>query len=453
MPAVALPVEGALLFGAEAEDRRFLHPRQVCDLFWEEFSLAGSGVRQGGRELSHSELGFHLVRHIVDALPGAAASTDGVALALPSVMLDGTERSEERVGILLGICGDLELGISTIVDAAVASLRDPEAAPPARGSVLIVDLGLHAATLSVVDFGVTVSRQDCSRLPGAGWLALADLARRTLADRFLRQTSFDVSADRRIEQEFYRQSIDALTTFASRPEAWLRVASGSRERSISVPRDGFAGDLRPLSETIAQGAREMLARMGLGLSGVQVHLTSRARQVCGLATALRSRGAIAVSVLSAGAAARGAAVIACERKRPASLEDVPVETAITVATGEDPIAALRAAFVVKRHGGPRDGAPSHVVIDGAAHPVRANGLRIGVGTSDAGDLGVPVNPVGVGPCQLLIHPGDGGVRASAIVGGEQLSLPGGDAALAPGDSVEIHGTNGVARLLFVRAVR
>ncbi|MGH8019329.1 MAG: hypothetical protein ACREIA_13760, partial [Opitutaceae bacterium] len=291
VPAVALWGGSSLHFGAAAEARRFLYPRQMSEVFWDELSLAPSALRQTGRQLSYSELCYHFVRNLVDGLPGVASEHESLVLAAPSSVIGSGERSEERVGILLGICDDLELKLASVVDASCAALLDPELVPPSRGSVLVVDLGLQASTLTVVEVGDTISRHATSRIVGAGWLALVDAARRALSDRFLRQTSFDVGADRHTEQAFHLETLAALDAFTTQPEAWLRVISGSRERSISVPRDGFVADLRSFSDAIAEGAKEKLARLGMSLPGVQVYLTSRARHVCGLAKALRGTGA------------------------------------------------------------------------------------------------------------------------------------------------------------------
>lgn len=455
VPAAVLSDGASLHFGMAAEERRFRFPRQLCDVFWEELSLASSNIQLAGRSLGYSELAYHFVRHLVDGLPGVASEHESMVLAVSSGVLDGSDRQEERVGILLGICSDLELKLASIVDASCVALLDPEAVSPARGTVLVVDLGYQAATLSVIDLGETISRQACSRLAGAGRIALVETARRALADRFLRQTSFDVTADRQTEQLFHMETLAALNTFTTQPESWLRVVSGSRERAISVSREGFVGDIRPLADTIAQGAREMLSRMGLNLSGVQVYLTARARQVCGLVKALRSQGALAVSILSPGAAARGASLLACHQQPPEDIGDVSVETSIApLENAQDEATTLRAAFTFKRQAGARDSGPTHVVLDGCAYPLRPPTLRVAAGgTRGDRDLALQLAPVGVGPCEIVVESKEGSWRAGAVVSGNRIVLPGGETPLAPGDVLEIHGSPGVARLMFVRLVR
>jgi len=455
VPALVLWDGSSMHFGQAAEARRFLFPKQTSDVFWEELSLAPSNLLQAGRQLSYSELAYHFVRNLVDGLPGVASEHESLVVAVSPSVIDGGKRAEERIGILLGICDDLELKLSGVVDATCAALLDPEAAPPSRGTVLVVDLCLQAATLSVVDLGANISRQASSRIAGAGWMAVVEAARRTLADRFLRQTSFDVAADRNMEQAFHLETLAALHTFTTQPEAWLRVVSGARERAISVPRDGFVADLRAYSEAIAQGAKETLSRMGLSLSGVQVYLTARARHVCGLAKALRANGAIAVSVLTAGAAARGASVLACHRQRPESIEDVTVESSITPPDQtHDPMASLQAVFAFKRHVGKRDSRPTHIVVDGLAHPLRPGGVRIAAGGSKGDrDLVVESTPPGLGPCEIVLEDVEGHWSAAATISGQRVPLPGGDVALAAGDVLEVHGSPATARVQFVRLVR
>lgn len=452
IPAAALVDGNELHLGPAAEARRFLFPRQITDAFWEDISLQPSNLRRANRALSYSELAYHFLRQLIDGLPGVATEHESLVLALPAAFSEGGERAEERLGILLGICGDLELRLGAIVDAGCAALLDPEAQPPSRGTALVIDLNQHAALLTLADVDGAVTRRNFARIPGAGWQALVEQARRTLADRFLRQTSFDVSADRNTEQEFHDETLDALDTFTTQSEAWLRITSSAKERAIQIPRDAVAAELRGLADSVAMAAAELLARNGHRPASVQVYLTSRARHLCGLGTALRARGALSVTVLSAGAAARGAAVIACQRPAVKDIADVPIETALLLPSANaDTRVALRSAFSFHRHAGGRETGPTHVVYDGIAHALRATGMRIAAGMNgQASDAAVPVAPVGVGPCEIVIEAHNGHWRVSALLGREPVSLPDGDTPLAAGDVLEVHGAPGVARLLFVR---
>lgn len=452
VPAVAFAGESGPVFGAAAEQQRFLSPRQICDGFWDELSLQPSNLRAGRRPIACSELAYHFLRHVLDGLPAEAREAGAVALALPSSFTDGGARAEERVGILLGICQDLGVKLSALVDASCAALLDPAALAPSRGTVLHVDLGLRAAGLTVLDVGERATRRAFTRVPGAGWLALAESARKALADRFLRQTSFDVSADRRTEQAFYLEALEAIETFASQQEATLGLVTGTRERSISVPRDGLVADLRPLADLIAKAAQEMLLRMGLGLQSVHVLFTHRARRLCGLGKAFRRHGAVALDTLPPGAAARGAAVLAMDFKPPEEIADVPELHACELPTAnEDMAGALRSAFAFVRTERRREGRPTHVVCDGVCYPLNAAGVRVATGGAvQRGDFAVDVSPAAIGACDVVIEPGESGWRAVAVVGSERHEIPGGDVALAPGDMLEIHGLPGFARLLFVR---
>jgi hypothetical protein len=325
---------------------------------------------------------------------------------------------------------------------------------PPRGQALVIDLGLHAAVLTLLDVDGTVRQKAVARIAGSGWLALMDLARRTLAQRFLRQTSFDVTAERRTEQEFYDQTRSALETFTSQAEAWLRITSVARERVVSMPRDNVAADLRPLAETLAQGAVEFLQRHGRTLANVSVYVTARARQLCGLPTALRARGALGVVVLSPGAAARGAAALACERQPVGELSEVPIELTVPLpGQTADLGMALRTAFNIHRHDGHRQASPTHVVLDGIAHSLRAGGMRIPAGMNgQAGDVAVALTPTGVGPCEIVVNGTGGQWQLSLEVSGRSFTLPGGDTPLAAGDVLEVRGVPGVARLMFVRVL-
>lgn len=448
--AVAAMDGGEIYFGDAADQRRFLSPREFCDVFWDELSLNASNLGRRTRPLSFSELSFHFLQHLVDGLPGVASEHESLAVAVPAPFLEG-KGAEERVGILLGICGDLELRLATIVDSACASLFDPESTRPARGGSLIVDLGMHSAILTLVDVDETGTKRSFTRIAGAGWRAMTDLARKSLAERFLRKTSFDVSISRNTEQEFYGQTLQALQSFTSKSEAWLRIVSGSRERAVTISRDAMVADLSPLGDTIAKGAKEFLGQQGRQLTGIQIFLSSRARQLCGLAKAMRSRGALSVTLQAKGAAARGAACIACERTVPDDLAAVPIEDSVAFSVADAEAGGnLRAAFSIFRHPSDRTQNPTHVVIDGVAHGLRPPETVIAAGGNGRhSDFSVAVSPAGVGACDILIESVDGRWQASARLDGKRHGLPGAEAPLAPGDVLEIHGAPGLARLMFV----
>ncbi|MGH8019643.1 MAG: hypothetical protein ACREIA_15445, partial [Opitutaceae bacterium] len=169
---------------------------------------------------------------------------------------------------------------------------------------------------------------------------------------------------------------------------------------------------------------------------------------------LRGAGAANIGVLGAGAAARGAAVLACHRQRPESIEDVPVESSIVPPEqARDPLAALQAAFLFKRQPGARGAAPTHVVLEGNAHVLKPPGLRVAAGgTQGDRDLALALAPAGVGACELVLEGSNGDWNVAAVVSGRRVSLPGGETAVAAGDILEVHGNPGIARLLFVRLV-
>lgn len=451
--ALALAEDANLHFGAEAEQRRFLLPRQMNETFWEELSLQPSPVRRHGRALSVSELAFHFLDHLVRAAPTALAGHDSIVLALPAAFLDETPRAEERIGILLGMCRDLELKVSSLVDTAAAALLDPAGRLPARGLTLVIDLGLHAAQLSLFEVGASVTRKAGARLAGTGRLALVEAARRALASRFLRQTSFDVTAERGTEQAFHDQTLDLLDKLSGEAEAWLRITSGGRERSVSVPRDVLIAELKGLADAVAQAAHDLARSCGRDLATLHVVVTARARQLAGLRAALRSRGAITVEELAPGAAARAAATLAFSRTSPADLGDVPTEVALALPeAGTDASAAVRAAFVLNRAGTRREQGPTHVVIDGIAHPLRNPGLRIAThGDARTSDYAVSVVPAGLGRCDIVVQPGTSGWTVSvAFPAGETFVPAGAEIPLAPGDALEVHGTQGSSSLMFVR---
>ena len=96
------------------------------------------------------------------ALRRVAAERDRATLfAVPAAY------TREQLALLLGVAREAELEPVGLVDAALASAaREP--APP---QLLHLDLGLHRATLSVLEHGGELRRVRYELLPHHGWLA------------------------------------------------------------------------------------------------------------------------------------------------------------------------------------------------------------------------------------------------------------------------------------------
>src|SRR5688572_16075581 len=213
-PGFAYVENTAISFGRTAEDMWFVHPRRVAHNFWARLAHEPSPLVVGNKPASFSELAFFFLREFSERVKLVAPAMEQIVLALPGAYLKDEATEEEKIGLLLGMAGELKLPLAGMIDMACAALCDPRAHGfnPAL-PVLVVDLNLDGAdfTLCVAD-GQRLVRRDFLHLPQSGYTNLVKHLTGTMGNRFLRHTAFDILADGRIEQTFFRQTKDFLVS-------------------------------------------------------------------------------------------------------------------------------------------------------------------------------------------------------------------------------------------------
>src|SRR4051812_39010798 len=135
-------------FGRAAEDQWFVHPRRVVHTFWARLAHEPSTIGPAGRLAPFSELAFHFFREFTQRVTSTGAA-DKVVLAVPGAYLKDPATEEEKIGLLLGMAGELKLPLTGIVDMACAALCDPRASGfnPAL-PVVVIDLHLEGAEIT-----------------------------------------------------------------------------------------------------------------------------------------------------------------------------------------------------------------------------------------------------------------------------------------------------------------
>ncbi len=377
------------LFGRAAEDQWFVHPRRVAHTFWTRLAHEPSTIGPAGKLAPFSELAFHFFREFMQRA-STAASGEKVVLAVPGAYLKDPATEEEKIGLLLGMAGELKLPLAGIVDMACAALCDP------RGSgfnpalpVVLVDLHLEGADITLVGTEEHLERKDFIHLPHSGYAQLLKHLTATMGNRFLRHTAFDILEDGRIEQTFFRQTKDFLLNNA--PEHRFQINTATRTYEMLAKREQLATDAAAFVGTLVQGIQAFVHNSPHGAEPCTLALTDRTARLPGLESKLRAAGFHRILRLAAGAAACGAARIGESRfKAPADLGDVPVETAVPIALAQRTTAAAWEARLQKfrHHGGARP-APTHLILDGVGTAL-GNSPRFTIGVAGLGvDLALP----------------------------------------------------------------
>jgi hypothetical protein len=433
-----------LTLGRAAEDLWCVHPRRIDLHFWARLGHDPSALQINGKTLSSSELAFLFLREFFARLEPVAGRPEQVVLAVPGAYLRDPAIEEERVGLLLGLAHELRLPLVAVVDAGLAALCDPRG-PGCDPNlpVVLIDAGLTGADLTLLQpHSGRLARTTHLHLPQAGLAALRRQLTAALGNRFLRQTTFDILADGRVEQIFFRQVHDFLHGEAN--EHRFVIGTGARTYEMNVKREQLAADAPTAAAAMAQGLLDLLGRRNGGPAPGTVALTDRAAGIPGLEARLRAITPARLVRLPPHAAAVGAALLGHPvTHAPADLAEVPVWSEIDLAAVV-PIAAGAWRLSVARTGsGDPESSPSHLVVAGLAHPLpRQRRVTFGPASADP-DLPLPL-PAG-SPIWTLVQ--EGGRWRLASAGGGEPSAP-----LAAGDRLELALGDERTELLLVRCL-
>jgi hypothetical protein len=391
-----------LQFGRAAEDVWFVHPRSVVHTFLSRLAHEPSTLTVAGKTPSFSEISFLFLRDFLKRLGPAAGSFDKIVLAVPGAYLKDAATEEEKIGLLLGMAGDLKLPLAGIVDLGCAALCDPRAGGFTPDlPVLLVDIHLQGADLELFTVGPRLERTKFLNLPQSGLVQLLKHLNSTMGNRFLRNTAFDILADGRIEQAFYRQIKDFLVSGAA--EGRFQVNTASRNYEMPVKYEQFVADAQSFVTSLVQGVQAFAADSARGHLSCTLALTDRAACLPGLEGRLRAAGFNRLLRLPRGAAACGAAGIGEKRLQvPADLADVSVETAVPAAEACRSAGAPWDARLQKAALPDPRPQPTLAVIDGIGHVLGGNG-SFSIGSPGVcADLALPEGFNSAGACSVQL---------------------------------------------------
>jgi len=369
-PGYALNDGRNYLLGQLAEDAWFIHSRNVVHTFWSKLNHDATNLAVTPRPPSFSEIAYLFLKDFTQRLAKASPGADRMVLAVPGVYLKDADTEDEKIGLLLGMAADLKLPLSGIIDMATASLCDPRAPRfnPAR-PVVHIDLHLHAAEISLLGSNTRLERRALLNLPQFGVAELLKHLTSTMGNRFLRQTSFDVMEDGRIEQIFYNQTKALLTE--GEPDFVYHLNTTKRGYEMHVKREILIGDSNAFVESLAQSLLKFIQAEGLSPALCVVALTERSGWLQQLEPRLRGAGFVRFIRLPPGAAAAGAANIGAVRMAvPKDIGDVPVVTSVPSELSSNRVAHHWEVHLQKARAAaaPRP-RPTHAVIEGVGVPL------------------------------------------------------------------------------------
>lgn len=440
-------------FGRAAEEHWFVQPRRVLHNFWARLAHEPCALSVGGaKPPSTSELAYFFLREFHSRLQAAAIEHEQLVLALPGGYLKDPASAEEKVGLLLGMANDLQLPLAGMVDMACAALCDPRASGfnPAL-PVVVVDVTLESTDLTLLTTDGRLERKDFFQLPQAGYAHLLKHLTGTMGNRFLRQTTFDILEDGRIEQTFFRQTKDFF--LGSAPEFRFHINTATRGYEMIAKRELLAADTQAFVTALVQNVQTFIQNSPHASEPCTLALTDRAAHLPALEAKLRAAGYYRQLRLPYGAAACGAACIGARRWTvPADLAEVRVESSVPLTETRRSSGAQWDAQLKKfRDAGPRL-APTHAIFNGVGHPIGTKN-RFTIGNAELGaDLPLPDHFNTADDCTVPLVNDGGRLWFVDVAPDRDTAAPDAPAArtaIDAGDRLTVRCGEAAAEILFV----
>lgn len=396
-PAYAYARAGELTFGLAAQDMAFVYPRRTSSEFLDDLSFQSTNLDGHYNRVMYSQLAYEYLRDLAGRVRREVGDIERVVLAAPGHFLEDDEKSEERLGILLGILSDVGMPVAGIVDMAAASLYSEGLWNVPDGErIFHIDILAQATHISVFHKRSGLERVYFSRLPQYGYNRILERFTSTMANRFLVETSFDITEDRNIERAFHAQAREMLSNLGKTGEASLEVSTREKSRQMTISRDLAAMELAPQVKALTQLILRAVNDFANGGDEIQIALSDRAANIQGLKGAIVAQGLGLVKELQPESAAFGAANYGKDWEVVDRLDEVRVEvgiSALEISQEHQRESGARLATVrVAREG--RSLTPTHVVCDGLAYEMIGDAFSIGVGESGRFDLTAESNQAG-----------------------------------------------------------
>ena len=419
----------------------------MAHTFWSRLAHEPSTIGIAGKPAPFSELAYHFLREFLTRANAAGPGPDKVVLAVPGSYLKDPATEEEKIGLLLGMAGELKLPLAGVVDLACAALCDSRAPGFQIGhSIVVLDLHLDGADVTLLGANERLERRDFIHLPQSGYAQLLKHLTGTMGNRFLRHTAFDILEDGRIEQTFFRQTKEFL--LGELPEHRFQINTSNRTYEMLAKREQLVADAQTFAQTLAQSVQTFVHNSPHASEPCTVALTERTGHVPGLEARLRAVGLHRIIRLPVGAAACGAARLGTARLSvPPDIGDVAVQSHVPLdLVRRAATAAWEARLQKLRTNGPRP-APTHIIVDGIGHAIA--GGRFTIGTASTGvDVPLPETFNAVDPCRIPLLREGGRVWFLDDQAGTAPSNPAARTAIEAGDRLLIRCGPAATDVLF-----
>jgi len=417
-PGVALLDPQGLQVGEAAAAAARLKPVLAADRFWSDLAV-DSLVQAGLPAVSHADLAR---AHLALVWSTAGRPGDEIVFAIPAAM------RLHQVGLALGIARSLAIPVAGLVDSAVAAC----AGLAARATVLHLDIHLHQAVLTDLQGASLLRRRRVEIAPRAGLKAMHAAWAQLVSEAMVRRTRFDPLHQAVSEQQLYQRLPGWLDALATQDTVDVAIETDAGSFNATLRREQFALAVEAwyaqLIELVHTGRRSGEA--------LTLALSSRAAALPALRERLAAARDFELVALPDTAPAAAAAL------RAAEIGPAEPPTLVTALPRTQPVAAVIAGHGARQ---PAAGCPTHVILDGRAHPIDERPLVLGLGSGAGRRLVVSGPPAGISRSHCTLERRGGRVvvrdysRYGTFVNGERVD---GEASVGAGDRLRL-GTPGV----------
>lgn len=354
-PGFAVLEDGETLTGAQAAARVRVKPLLAQSNYWR--ALSTEPLTRPSRTIgTTADLAFAQLTQI---LSERKSDPEGLVLAVPA----GYAR--EQLGLLLGVVGETGIPIAGLVDAGLAA----GSLEPARARVLHLDLELHQALLTVLEYsggerpGLKRARYEIA--PRRGLLALQQSWMTWIAEEFVRKTRFDPLHEAASEQRLVDQLPQWLAQVATQSPLTLTMQFSDRALEIEVTREQFIA----AAETLYADLVALVQNARVAGVAIDLRLSHRVAALPGLQERFEALRDCTVTVLPQGAAALGALKYEAAIRRPADALALVYHLPVLRADDNAAPAHVEATPAPLR--------PTHVLFQGRAWRISEQPLAVG----------------------------------------------------------------------------
>jgi hypothetical protein len=240
-PGIAVLDDGRLMTGEEASRHARLLPRWTNNRFWNELNT--SPLANGNQQIRHhADL---VLAHLENLWADIRTQSDQVVLVVPGYY------TNEHLGLLLGIAREANIPVVGVVNGALLAACNL----PLQGTVLHLDVHLHAITLSRLSNDGSLALKSTRTIVETGLSTLWDRWANIIANQFIQSTRFDPMHDARSEQQTFDRLPDWIANLQDSGMHAFQLDLDDVEHSVAVSNESLLKACTPLYPQIVQAVR------------------------------------------------------------------------------------------------------------------------------------------------------------------------------------------------------